>query len=403
MNSKPRVLVTDGCAKSTLAIVRSLTKRGIHVHVASDKRLAIAGWSRFASKKHLTPASKTNPDAFIEAVLALQKRWQYDVVMPVSDYDIAALLDADPSRIADLTMALPTRASFHRAWDKSQMMQVAIEAGVPCPETYFPEDESMATIARRARFPLLIKPNISAGARGITMVTDQAELEPKYRDVVERWGPSHLQEFIPPGGGQFKSEIIVGETGETLALFVCEKLRFFPVEGGSSTLITSRKHAQIERDVKKLAVALNWRGFADFDFIVDPRDGIAKLMECNPRFPESIVINVFAGADFPWCLYQLARNKTADPILDYSEGRFARFLVGDIMWFLNSTDRWKAKPAFFNFFNRNVKYYIEQLNDPGPTACYLLESLLTLFSPDQMAYRFGRGFRGTRKEETKNP
>ena len=143
----------------------------------------------------------------------------------------------------------------------------------------------------------------------------------------------------------------------------------------------------------KLTQSLGWYGFADFDFIVDPRDGIAKLMECNPRFPESLVINVFAGADFPWMVYQLARTGTADPIPGYVEGRVARFLVGDLMWFLHSKDRWTARPSFFKFFGKNLKYYVEQANDPGPTLCYLCDSVATLFSSSLMAYRFNRGFR----------
>ena len=210
---------------------------------------------------------------------------------------------------------------------------------------------------------------------------------------MDRWGASHLQELIPEGGGQFKSDIAVGRKGEILALFVCKKIRFFPVEGGSSTLIASLRHAQIERDVPKLTRSLGWYGFADYDFIVDPRDGVAKLMECNPRFPESLVVNVFSGADFPWLVYQLARTGNAEPSPRYVEERYARFLVGDLMWFLHSPERWKAQPSFFKFFGKDLKYYVEQANDPGPTLCSLLEALFTLFSPKQIAYRFDRGFR----------
>ena len=103
-------------------------------------------------------------------------------------------------------------------------------------------------------------------------------------------------------------------------------------------------------------------------------------------------MNIFAGADFPWAMHQLASRGQADPIRGYVAGRHARFLVGDVMWFLNSDDRWRAKPSFFRFFGKDMTYYVERLNDPGPVACYLLESLLTLLSPRRMAYRFGRGF-----------
>ena len=63
-----------------------------------------------------------------------------------------------------------------------------------------------------------------------------------------------------------------------------------------------------------------------------------------------------------------------------------------MMWFLNSSDRWRARPSFFWFLGRDLTYYVERLSDPGPIACYLFESLITLLSPRRMAYRFGRGF-----------
>ena len=389
---RPKVLVTNGEAKSALTVARSLASRGIEVHAGAETRIAITLWSRFVSRRHMLPSSLKEPGEFVDELVRLQKRWKYDVIIPVADDDIEALLKCDQALIGNLKMALPSRKAFETARDKSQMMKAAMAAGVPCPETYFPEEESIESIRERAKYPLLIKPNISAGARGITMVARKEDLKSAYDVIVAKWGPAHLQELIPDGGGQFKSDIAVGRQGETLALFVCKKIRYYPVGGGSSTLITSLRHAQIERDVPKLTQALGWFGFADFDFIVDPRDGLAKLMECNPRFPESLVINVFSGADFPWLVYQLAQSSKATPITDYVEGRIARFLVGDIMWFLNSKDRWRAQPNFFRFLGRDLKYYVEQANDPGPSLCSLIEALRTLLSIRQIKYRFGRGF-----------
>ena len=387
-----KVLVTNAEAKSALAVVWALAKRGVEVHVGAETRIAVAWWSRFVTHRHLLPSSLKHPQAFVDELANLQRKWKFDVILPVAEDDIAALLACDSESIAALPMALPLRQAFETAKDKSRMMKVALKAGVPTPATYFPDEETLESIRDRAKYPLLIKPNISNGARGITRIDSKEKLCGVYKEIVAKWGPSHLQELIPEGGGQFKADIIVDRKGETLGLFVCKKLRFYPVEGGSSTLITSLRHAGIERAVPKLTTALGWYGFADFDFIVDPRDGIAKLMECNPRFPESLVINVFAGMDFPWLLCQLALTGTADPIKNYTVGIFARFVVGDIMWFLFSKERWSAEPGFFRFFGKDVKYYVEQANDPGPAICSLVEAFMTILSPKQIAYRFDRGF-----------
>ena len=396
---RPKVLVTNGEAKSALTVVWSLANRGIEVHVGAETFIAVACWSRFVKHRHQLPSSLKHPQEFVNELVTLQRKWKFDVVIPVAEDDIAALLSCDIGALGEFNMVLPFRQSFETAKDKSRMMKVAIGAGVPCPETYFPDEEAIESIRDRAQYPLLIKPNISAGARGITRVDRKEVLCALYTEIVAKWGASHLQELIPEGGGQFKADIVVGRQDKTLALFVCKKLRFYPVEGGSSTLITSLRHAQIERDVPKLTKALEWYGFADFDFIVDPRDGIAKLMECNPRFPESLAINVFAGMDFPWLLYQLALTGKAEPMQSYTDGLYARFFVGDIMWFLFSKERWKAQPNFFRFFGNDLQYYVERVNDPGPAICSFVEALLTILSPKQIAYRFDRGFSRKKTEK----
>ena len=388
-----KVLLTDGRAKSALAAARALARRGLAVHVASETRLALTFWSLAPVARHVLPSSRTNPRGFVEAIVALHRREKFNAIIPVSDYDIAALLTQEHIWCAEgLPMALPDRKNFEAARDKSRMMKCSMRAGVPCPETWFPEDNSIESIQRSAKYPLLIKPNISDGARGITLVERAEDLVPTYERIVERWGPSHLQEWIPEGGDQLKADVVVGPNGQILANFVCKKIRYFPVKGGSSTLIVSILDEKICEGVVKLVAEMGWFGFADFDFIVDPRDGVAKLMECNPRFPESLAVNIFAGADFPWAMFQLASTGRADLAPDYIDGRFARFLVGDVMWFLNSNKRWSATPSFFKFFGKNLTYYVEKWNDPGPIACYLIEALLTIVSPRRMAYRFGRGF-----------
>jgi D-aspartate ligase len=389
-----KVLLTDARAKSSLAATRALAAHGLEVHVACDTRLALAFWSRMACRRHMLPSSRTDPRGFARELAALHVRERFDAVIPVSDYDIAALLSNRDVWVGSrLPMALPERAAFEEARDKSRMMRIAMRAGVPCPGTWFPDEEPLTSIRDRALYPLVIKPNISDGARGITLVEGPEHLVSEYERISAAYGPCHLQEWIPEGGSQIKADVIVGRGAQLLALFVCRKIRYFPVKGGSSTLIVSMRDERIEADITRLAAAMDWYGFADFDLIVDPRDGVAKLMECNPRFPESLAVNIFAGADFPWAMFQLARSGHADPIREYRADRFARFLVGDIMWFLHSPERWSAKPSFFRFLGRNMTYYVERLVDPGPIVCYLLETVLTIMSPKRWRYRFARGVR----------
>jgi predicted ATP-grasp superfamily ATP-dependent carboligase len=396
-----RVLITAGENKSALACVRSLAIAGMEVHVSAYAAMTIARWSRFSRKGHTLPSAKENGWTFCRELIQLQQKYGFSAILLVCDYEIGAWLEHGPEigghELIDEVIAIPGKEAFQRARDKSLTIRTALSAGVPCPATWFPDDEPIEKIAEEAIYPLIIKPNISEGARGITLVEKPEELESKLRGVEQRWGACHLQEYIPSGGIQYKADVIVDRQGAQHAHFVCRKVRYYPISGGSSTLIVSERNGEVASAMNRLVARLNWFGFADFDFIVDPRDGVAKLIECNPRFPESLSVNIFAGVDVPWLMYCLINRGTVLSQQEWEEGRYSRFLAGDIMWFLSSPDRFRAQPSFFRFLGRELTYYIERVSDPGPWFCYLIEAIGTLLSPRRMAYRFGRGFRRKHK------
>ena len=75
-------------------------------------------------------------------------------------------------------------------------------------------------------FPALIKPNITTGGRGMTLVKDIAELHQKLPIIEQQYGLCHLQEFIQPGGKQIKVQLFVNESSELLYSSVLHKQRY---------------------------------------------------------------------------------------------------------------------------------------------------------------------------------
>ena len=57
------------------------------------------------------------------------------------------------------------------------------------------------------------------------------------------------------------------------------------------------------------------------EFKVDPRDGIPKLMEVNPRFWGSLQLAIVSGVDFPYLILKMARRESFEPILHYACGK----------------------------------------------------------------------------------
>lgn len=374
-----------------LAATASLGRRAIEIHAAGTHRLSPGFFSRYVTRRLAYEPPRKNPDRFINWLLEQQRSFHYDMIMPVGDDEIEAIASNVDKLGGELNSVIPPCEAFLAGRDKALTIKTALDCGVPCPKTYFPADEALEDACGKVEFPALIKPNISAGARGIVRVNSAKELLCQYDKIKRQFGNCTIQELIPSGGKQHKADYLVDKNQNVIAGVVYHKMRYFPVSGGSSTLVRTVRHDEIDSAAKKMLTHLRWYGFCDFDFIEDPRDGVSKLMEINPRFPESLSMPIFAGVDLPYLIYRMALGEEIEKIESYQLGKYSRFLAGDIMWFLNSPERFSAEPSFFRLFSRDQTYYVESLKDPGPTIGYLLEGIAVTLSWERFKGRFIRG------------
>jgi len=115
----------------------------------------------------------------------------------------------------------------------------------------------------------------------------------------------------------------------------------------------------------------------------DPRYGVPKLMETNPRFWGSIALPIFGGVNFPVLATRVAVGQTVAPVTRYPLGKKARWLwPGDILHLMSSLRQRRWPTHFLKFFDKNMCYDILSLTDPFPTIGLLLSTFITLSSPD---------------------
>jgi predicted ATP-grasp superfamily ATP-dependent carboligase len=233
---------------------------------------------------------------------------------------------------------------------------------------------------------VVLKPNTSDGARGISFPKSRDELLRAYGATVAGYGPCHIQEYVPQTGRQFKAELLLDADQEVKAWCVYHKIRYYPPAGGSSTLNATVARKDILEMSAKMLQAICWYGMGDCDFIEDPRDGVPKLMEINPRFTRSIKICSLAGIDFPYLLYKVALGETFAAVLDYRTDVFLRYLTADLAWFLKSPERFRARPSFFWFTGDNLTDEILTWKDPGPALAHLLARAGSLLRPNERRY-----------------
>ena len=162
--------------------------------------------------------------------------------------------------------------------------------------------------------------------------------------------------------------MLYNRDGDLRCSFVQQELRHFPVDIGPSTVQESVWMPELVEQAKLLMQELPWQGVVEIEFMRDPRDGVPKLMEINPRWWNSLEMAIQAGVDFPYLLYQVAMTGDVNEVHQYEVGRQCRNLLpGDILHILSNSNRREMEPPFFSFRDPRLRDDILSKDDPMAT------------------------------------
>jgi predicted ATP-grasp superfamily ATP-dependent carboligase len=404
MNSR-RVLVTDGEQRSALALVRSLGRAGHAVFVCSASGRSLAGASRYSREEARVADPLRGGGRFADDVLELIDRWKIDVLIPVSEGALLALLPAH-ARMGDVVLPFPDEATFRRICDKAELLSVAPRVGIAIPEQVKVQTASDARSVDPAaiRYPVVLKPSRSVGeggARGgsgesggragepvgartkltVRHAANAAELESALAELTEAGDAAFplliQQRIVGPGIGIF---LLIWE-GRTLATFAHRRIREKPPSGGVSVYRESvdADPALVARS-RALLEHFGWCGVAMVEYKVDERTGTPYLMEVNGRFWGSLQLAVDAGVDFPVLLLSAATGEPTEPVNMYTAGVRSRWWWGDVDHLIarlrrsraelslppEAPGRWSALRDFFTIHFGRDREEILRLDDPRP-------------------------------------
>lgn len=377
------VLVTDGEQRAALAIVRSLGRAGYRVHTCSTRSPSLAGASRYCRNEAKVTDALTNPAGFVADVRTLAGAWGANVLIPVTDAALLAILPAR-DRFSGVRIPFPDFATFRRASDKRLVLEAAPRFGIGVPEQWIVScrDAVSGLSADAFVFPLVIKPSRSVGDRGIKLdaryAKDPSELEARLAEIDPAAYPLLLQRRVRgPGIGVF----LLLWQGEIVAVFSHRRIREKPPSGGISVYresipadpsLVARSRALLEH--------FGWQGVAMVEYKRDEASGVPYLMEINGRFWGSLQLAVDAGVDFPALLLSAAAGQSPAPVLQYRTGLRSRWWWGDVDHLLaelrTSSDgseppaharrKWRALGDFLVLWRPGDRNEVLHLDDPRP-------------------------------------
>jgi len=372
------VIVTDAQYRPILAVIRSLGRHNIEVTASSPKKLAMSFFSKYCKQHFLYPNPEKKPHAFLDTLLNIVKKKKYDVLF--SGSSTMKLISRFRDKFASYVhVPLAAHEKIMIAENKWHVIKIAMEHGIPCPKTTLIRNiQEIDDISKKIEYPVVIKPQVGIGAKGVEYAHSPSEFVRKYKMVYSRYGSPLIQEYIPGTG--YGVSALFNKYSEPRAVFMHRRIRENPITGGASTLRESILNPEMEKLGLKLLKALGWYGVAMVEFKLDSRDKKPKLMEINPRFWGSLQLAIASGVDFPYLLYKMEIEGDVKPVNSYKVGVKCRHLFRDIsiarQYVLGSKNKLARLFDFLKFFEPNLHYDVMSFRDPGPAFCELTNLII---------------------------
>lgn len=389
-----KVLVTDGNERAALAVTRALGCAQVEVIVGAESPRSLAGSSRYCRQRIIYPSPFHEPERFAASLLEAAREYRVDALFPVSDIAMH-VLGPEKSRFEPHThIPTPDAEVFQEISDKYRLMRQAVEEGVPIPDTIFVPDGRLEEVSdRTTEFPVVVKPGCSLIKEGgrwtktsVCYAQSHAELQRIYRDRPYLRRPSLIQRRVV---GEGQGLFVLMQEGKPLGMFAHRRLRERPPSGGVSVLRESIALPKVMVEATlKLLQRVKWHGVAMVEFKVDAARQIPVLIEINGRFWGSLQLAMDAGINFPLLLLNMAMGRPETvPENRYRVGVKSRWLLGDLdhlMMRLTKSDRALNLPpgapsklqslmAFCRFFERDLFYEIERLDDLSPSRFEIMQ------------------------------
>jgi len=312
-----RVLIVDGGQeRSSIAAARALAACGWTVGSASPLP-SLAARSRSVAAWHHIAHTDEGEEAFLESLDEVAARGGYETAFVSWDVAVAAV-SANRERLRFALGYGPHEGVAH-AMDKERLTRSAERAGLGVPLTVRASAEGLS----RIEGPVVIKPASPLEPQFPTLAYASAREALGALPEIERLGARAIaQEQLR--GSLCALTLVAGEQG---IVSICQQraIHIWPSPVG----VTARGETvpvdgELRAGVEALLDELRWRGIAQLQFLVGA-DGVARLLDFNPRLYGSIALAIAAGANHPDACARVATGRDVSSAVGRPGVRFQWF------------------------------------------------------------------------------
>jgi len=329
------VVVPTGHGAYSCACVRSLGRRGIDVVVASEEEGVPAAASRYCRESVRVSDPETDLLAYRDDLLALAERPSVETVIPVRPADAYVLSRYREAFQAVTSVYVPSIEQIDAVFDRVQLFEAALAAGVPAPHTECLDavtDWSSRQVVK-SRYNLLTSRYLAdlddTDGDLVKSVEHLAAGERPDDSLRERFHHTPIvQEYVPSSDEYMVAALY--DHGEPLATFQHRQVRGNSYTGGGGVYRRSVAIPELGAVARDLLGELEWHGLACIEYMRHAETGEFVLTEINPRMWQSLPSTVRAGADFPYYYWLAATGQPEAIDADYELGVGSHLLNGEL-------------------------------------------------------------------------
>jgi carbamoyl-phosphate synthase large subunit len=279
----PRVLVTGTGGPSGISVMNAIAAEAVDVFSADIDPYAAGLYLVDADRRLIIPRGDAH--SFVESVLGVCERLEIAVLIPTVDSELIPLAEARAAFAAIGTeLVLASLETLRMCLDK-WALHGRCEGAVRVPRSLLADSDFDPSLPE---LPVIVKPRVGSGSRGIRLVEDRDELE-----RIDRDGSLLVQENLP--GPEYSLDTLARSDGQVIAVVPRERLR---VDSGIA--ITGRTvHDDALQEIgRRVAERIGLTSVANIQ-VKGAIDGEPALLEVNPRFPGTMPLTVASGINMP--------------------------------------------------------------------------------------------------------
>lgn len=371
MNDK---VIALGCSTGGLALIRALGKRGFHVIALSHDADDIGMVSKHADEVVVCPHPRMLAE-FRDFMIARASTWSGSLIIESGDYYAQALSRLHDDLSDHYRLMTPEWDKLSLFVDKEKAYKLAESCGVPYPKTFYPDSIAMLTALREEiTLPCIIKPVrshefVARFNKKLFVVHTFEELVAKYSLCVEAEQTVIVQEIVPGDDRTFERvHLYLNSRGEVGAEIHHKTTRLSPPGYGVMRAGFTVPPNQEVRDLAlRLLTSAGYQGVAGFQFKRNRDTNELVFIEVNGRVPRSVQIDIAAGVDLPWIIYQDIVKDVQLPSPSYEETVWIEFWPDVLNAILNDDKAEFSLREFVKPYLAHRKTFaVLSMSDPKP-------------------------------------